>query len=320
MNHAATRPVSIALGLLFLASCNGSSSGVGPLPGPPIPPTFTRMFDNQNSPGNKTYIIAPPITAPLTPVGSFSVPGTSANGMAFNSNGVLAATDGSVGSISIFNPPYSSSTTPAVTIIGPASKLADPEGVAWDTSGNVWVADDSSTPGAVWKFTPPFTASEAPAASNTQTSSPEGLAINPASSLMFIGDNSSGQVLVVPAPYTGVPIATLTDPGGDAAALAVDQLGRLFVGDASNGKIYVFLPPFATGNLPAFTLVAGGNVVNLAFDPAQNLYAQLSSGAPGDGHVVVFNGPILGSTGAPSANLGCPSGSCGVWGGLAFGP
>lgn len=340
VKRVSLRIVPVVLGALFLASCNGSSSGssvLGNLPGPNPPPSFNRLFDVQCN-VTKIYIIPPPIAAPLTPTASFGT--TCDESLAFNaSNGMLAEVSGAFSphSLKLYNAPYSGSST-AFATIGPggSSTLVQPEGDAWDGSGNVWVADQGNA--SIDEFSPPFSASNAPSATNTNYttlsgSTPSGLAINPVAGLMFISDRRNGasatssrHVYVVPAPYTGVPTADLTvSTGADSNrpfALAVDLQGRLFVGYSAGtklGTIDVFVPPYATGNSPAFSLVASPGAVDgvfaLAFDPAQNLYAQL-----GPGQVVVFNGPVLGAAAGPSANLGCPSGACNIWGGIAFGP
>ncbi len=117
-------------------------------------------------------------------------------------------------------------------------------------------------------------------------------------------------------------MATIPLGNSTPAALAVDTRGRLFVGIENGdlkGRIKIYAPPFVTGQTAAYTLNAGDGVMSLAFDPAQNLYAQLFS----TGGVVAFNGPIAGSMAAPSVRLGCPRGvMCRKknWAGLAFGP
>jgi hypothetical protein len=129
-------------------------------------------------------------------------------------------------------------------------------------------------------------------------------------------------VFVVPAPYTGAAVATIDLGNSAPTALTVDQAGRLFVGFENGdlkGRIAIYLPPFFSGQTAAFIQNAGDGVMALAFDPAQNLYAQLAS----TGGVVVFKGPIARSMGASSASFDCPDGvTCRKknWAGLAFGP
>jgi hypothetical protein len=69
----------------------------------------------------------------------------------------------------------------------------------------------------------------------------------------------------------------------------------------------------------SYTLTVGSPVEYLAFDSAQNLYAQLYD----TGGVVMFDGPIVGSIATPSLIIGCPPGTMCTpknWAGLAFGP
>lgn len=331
MKRVSLRTLPLALSVLFLASCNGSSSGgpnIGNLPGPPVPTGFARAFIGDCTfPVGKVHLFAPPFSPTSTETGAFG-PSNCGNALSANpANGMLARTAGST--LYIYNPPYSSSTTPTVTMSGGATTLAAPFQPAWDASGNLWVADPGA--GSVKEFSPPFSATNAPAATNTNVgAAPVGLAINPSAGLMFVGDAGSPSppcnggpnfchIYVVPAPYTGVPTATFTFGTSIPEAIAVDQLGRLFVGFSAgsfSGLIKVYLPPYATGNTAAYTLTVGAPVEGLAFDASQNLYAQKS-----DSSTAVFSGPILGSIAAPSFTMPCPV-ACGSgqFGGITFGP
>jgi hypothetical protein len=326
------RALPVTLGLLFLTNCSASSTGTpfpANFPGPAVPSSFARMFDGQCF-SNKIFILAAPFSPAPTPVGAIAQP--CGNSLAFNlSNGALAAASSSIfgaGSISIYNPPYSSASAPTATLSFGGPALSDLRQIAWDGSGNIWVAD--AVANKVYQLQPPFTASSAPTAANTLATQPAGLAINPYAGLMFIGDLGGSKtcaatpchLYVVPAPYTGVATATFTYGTSSPACIAVDRLGRLFVGFDNGpfkGLIKVYLPPFVTDEEAAYTLTVGNPIESLAFDSGQNLYAQLFD----TGGVVVFNGPILGSIAVPSAVLGCPAGAiCGAknWAGLGFGP
>jgi hypothetical protein len=248
MNRAWIRATAVVLGLLTFMSCNAARGVPAVLPGPTIPPSFARMFLGQCF-SNAIFILAPPFSPSPVPVGSIS--GPCSNGVAFNlSNGALAVASGGVFgvlSIRIYNPPYSSASVPAVTIA--PGGLSHPRQLAWDGSGKFWVADDTAN--KVYEFQPPFSASSTPSATNTLATQPIGLAINPKSGLMFIGDGGGSKscattachVYVVRAPYTGAAVATFTLGNSVPAAMAVDQLGRLFVGFDTgdfNGLIKVY--------------------------------------------------------------------------------
>ncbi len=319
MKRSFIRAISVTLGLLLLLNCTVSAAGTQI--------SFTRMFVGQCF-SNKIFILVPPFLPSQVPADSIAQP--CSNSIAFNaSNGMLAVASGGVFgvlAISIYNPPFSSASVPTVTFS--PSGLAHPRQIAWDGLGNFWIADDLAN--KVYNFRAPFSVSSQPAAENTLATQPIGLAINPITGLMFIGDaggsrtcaTTSCHVYVVPAPYTGAAVATFMLGNSAPTAMAVDQLGRLFVGFDNGdfkGLVKIYLPPFVTGETVAYTLNAGDAVESLAFDSAQNLYAQLYH----TGGVVFFNGPIVKSTAAPTMVLGClPGTTCTVknWAGLAFGP
>ncbi len=295
--------------------------------GPAAPLSLGRMYVAQCF-SNRVFILAPPFSPRRLPVGAVAQACT--NALAFDpSNGMMAVASGAVFgklSISVYSPPFTSASVPAVTFAPP--KLQHPRQLAWDGAGNLWVSDDLSN--RVYEFRPPFSASSKPAAAITIAMQPIGLAVDSAIRLMFIGDAGGTRtcaaapcrIYVIPYPYTSAPMATIPLEKSVSTALAVDRRGRLFAGigyGKFKGSIRVYAPPFATGQKPAFTLDAGDGVMALAFDPAQNLYAQLFS----TGGVVRFNGPITRSLAAPSMRLGCPRAvTCRKknWAGLAFGP
>lgn len=229
-------------------------------------------------------------------------------------------------SISVYEPPFSSASIPAVTFAPPG--LRHPRQLAWDGDGNLWVSDDLAN--RVYEFRPPFSAKSKPASAIAAAMRPIGLAIDPANHLMFVADAGGSRtcaaapcrIYVIRSPYAGAPIATISLGKSAATALAVDRRGRLFAGigyGSFKGAIRIFVPPFRNAQKPAFSLNAGDAVMALAFDPAQNLYAQLFS----TGGVVSFTSPIAGPMKAPTVHLGCPSGApCRKknWAGLSFGP
>jgi hypothetical protein len=325
------RLTTLVLGSLFLLNGSVTPSSVSPSGssrGLRVPQSFTRMFDGQCF-SAKIFILAPPFYPSPAPVAAIAQ--SCGNAIAFDpADGAFVVTSGAVFgklSVNVYRPPYSSVSVPAVSFS--PSALSHPRQVAWDGSGNVWLSDDAAN--RVYEFRAPFSPSSVPAAENALATQPVGLAIDPEAGLMFVGDvggssacaKTSCRVDVVRAPYTGAPVVTLALGDSTPAALAVDEMGRLFVGfesGSSKGLIKVYVPPFATGESAAYTLDAGGPINSLAFDSNQNLYAQLHD----TGGVVVFDGPISGSASTPSASLGCPHGvaKCELknWAGLAFGP
>jgi hypothetical protein len=276
---------------------------------------------------NKIFILAPPFSR-RAPAGAISQPCT--NAIAFDpSSGMMAVASGAVFgklSISIYDPPFSSDSSAAASFTPPG--LRHPRQLAWDGAGNLWVSDDLAR--KVYEYRPPFSAASKPTAAIAAAMQPIGLAIDRVNRLMFVADAGGSRtcaaapcrIYVIRFPYTGDPVATIPLGKSSSTALAVDRRGRLFAGigyGKFKGAIRVFAPPFVSAQKPAFSLNAGNAVMALAFDPAQNLYAQLFT----TGGVVRFNGPIAGPMKAPTMRLGCPNAApCRNknWAGLAFGP
>lgn len=285
------------------------------------------MFDGQCF-SDKIFILAPPFTPAPPPVAAIAQP--CSNSIAIDGkNGDMAAPSGAVlGTLSvrIYHPPYSTASAPSVSFT--PAKLSHPRGSAWDEDDNLWVADDAA--GRVFEFRPPFSAKTVAAAENGVATQPAGLTVDRVSRQMFVTDLGGNykcevtacHVFVIPAPYTGGAIATLTFAHQQPFAVAVDSAGRLFVGidtSETTATINVYKPPFVSGEEPAFALDPGGPVRTLAFDPHGNLFSQRLA----TGGVIEFAAPIDGPRSAPDASLGCPAGVTCVprnWAGLAFGP
>lgn len=293
---------------------------------PAVPQSFTRMYVAQCF-SNKIFILTPPFKPSQSATAAIAQP--CSNSIAFDaSTGKLAVASGAVFgklSISIYNPPFSSASAPAIAFMPPG--LRHPRQIAWDDLGDLWITDDLAA--KVYEFRAPFSGSSKAIAENTHATQPVGLAFDIVNRIMFIADAGGARscaatlcyVDVVPAPYTGAPVARIALGKNAPTALAVDQRSRLYVGfehGALKGQIGVYLPPFFAGQTAAFTLHAGDAPMSLAFDSAQNLYAQLYS----TGGVVRFDGPVT-APARPTTKFGCPMSARCVrknWAGLAFGP
>jgi sugar lactone lactonase YvrE len=174
-----------------------------------------------------------------------------------------------------------------------------PAGIAFDTAGNLFVADTGT--GTIFKFTP--TGSQSTFASGL--TSPYGLAFD-GSGTLFVADGSSGAILRFTP--SGVK-STFASGLGQAVGLAFDTLGHLFVTDVNTGTIFrfnasgirstfasglsdpaglafdrtgnLFVADNMSGTIFKFTPAGGkttfaaalGNVHGLAFDSSGNLFA-----------------------------------------------
>ena len=114
--------------------------------------------------------------------------------------------------------------------VGP-NTISDAIGVAFDSSGNLWVADSSNN--RVLEFVPPFT-----------TNMTASLVLGQAD----FTQNSVNQGSVFPTS------ATLSFP----TQVAFDSSGRLFVTDFTNNRTLVFAQPFSSG-MNASLVIGQGN-------------------------------------------------------------
>jgi streptogramin lyase len=147
--------------------------------------------------------------------------------------------------------PLTASSAPTVTI--PVSTTGASEGIAFDSSGDLFVSSWGAD--RVSEFTPPLTSSSTPAATITNgISGPEGLAFDRHGNL-WICDTSTSKIVEYSPPFTGGPaltmgVGTLVAP----QSAAFDAKGDLFIADPVNGSVYEYTPPFSSGSLPAVTL------------------------------------------------------------------
>ena len=162
--------------------------------------------------------------------------------------------------------------------------LRSPEGLAFDTSGNLWVADGLNS--RVLMFKPPFVTGMAAsrvigqtdfnsggfATTQTGLNAPYGLALDSVGNL-WVSEYDNNRVLMFKPPFTNGMAATLvlghksfnwggavTNPANatgfsNPIGLSFDTSGYLWVADESNHRVLMFKPPFTTGM--AASLVIG---------------------------------------------------------------
>ena len=160
-----------------------------------------------------------------------------------------------------FTAPPASALPPlpySLSILGDASPLVQPRGVAVDTSGNVYIGD--STGRRLYKVTPggvrTIIAGTGVAGSliaGTATSSPirnaDGIAVDSAGNVYFADNGNSGVAKVTP----GGVLSIVAGGGaiGSPSDVAVDSTGNLYIADYENCVIHKL--PVAG----ALTVVAG---------------------------------------------------------------
>ena len=172
---------------------------------------------------------------------------------------------------------------PDFTTITPGSgnnKLDTPHGIAFDTSGNLWVADTQNS--RVLEFVSPATgvvattvigqsnfANTTPLFGNSRLAYPHGITFDSSGNL-WVADHSHHRILKFPAPLTTGMAATVvigqtdfkttTSGSGNNKFrfphdVAIDSAGNLWVADKEQNRILKFTAPITTGM--AATVVIG---------------------------------------------------------------
>jgi sugar lactone lactonase YvrE len=174
------------------------------------------------------------------------------------------------------------------------SGLDFPQGVAFDGSGNLWVAEFFNN--RVVEFVPPFSngmsaslvlgqadfLSQTAATSQSGMHGPVALAFNKSGNL-WVADFDNNRALEFVPPFSNGMSATLvlgqpnftsatahtTQTGfGAPDGIAFDASGNLFIAEDDNDRVVEFIPPFSNGM--AATLVLGQpNFTTAGFVPTQ---------------------------------------------------
>jgi sugar lactone lactonase YvrE len=210
----------------------------------------------------------------------------------------------------------------------PPTGLTAPSAVAFDSSGNLWVADWGNS--RVLEFKAPFTTGEAAslvighpdftssgsATTSTGLTAPSAVAFDPSGNL-WVADWGNNRILEFKAPFTTGEAASLvigqtdfTRSGGRTtsaglaypSAVAFDSSGNLWVADSGNNRILEFEAPFTAGeaasllmgqpdltsNASATTSTGLNNPTGLAFDSSGNLWVADS----GNNRMLEFKAPF----------------------------
>jgi sugar lactone lactonase YvrE len=254
-------------------------------------------------------------------------------GIALDSTGKIYVADdgpGASGPGSVFVYPAGSkaNAAPTASISGTNTGLSYPQGVALDSSSNIYVADEGAV--SVFVYSAGSNGNVAPtttiSGSNTELDTPEGIVVD--SSLnIYVADDGDGScdgtesVYVYPVGSNGNAGPSATISGGNTGlcypyGIALDSSGNIYVADEGAASVFVY-PPLVSlpsqPNYPNVTPIAtiSGNQTGLsgpygiALDSNRNIYvADLSANS-------VFTYPALGSsTGllneAPTATISGP--------------
>jgi len=282
------RPCGIAIspvdGRVFISDTNPSGSGNTVVSYPSISSMgVTAMPDivigkpGNNTPGNSSDITKDP------------------EALAFDQEGSLYVADTTGHRVMIFYPPFTTGMAASV-VLGQdkfswgslsanrggaltAGGMNNPRGLALDSKGNLWVADDDNK--RALRFTrgaQGFTSGQLP-------------------SLIIGNTTSAGGVTAVSY--------NLAAP----KALVVDSADRLYVSDYYSASIVRFLPPYTQG-VPIYN--SGGNPIDMAVTPYGDLYVTVHNAPGGGGKLMRFPdvgtaNPLVLQAAMPSANAKSPA-------------
>jgi hypothetical protein len=139
--------------------------------------------------------------------------------------------------------------SPAVTIPG----LDAPDGLAFDSQGNLWVAQASN----VVEFTPPFTPKSTPTVTIANgLKSPSGIAFDQNGS-MYVADSGKNAILVYPAGSTTPSVSVSNGVSGPTDAVVYSN--GLFVTNATSNTVAEFDLPLTDTSAPIATDSTGTN-------------------------------------------------------------
>ena len=141
------------------------------------------------------------------------------NGIALDTLGRIYVANGTdlsglgLGSVTVYAANATNNASPTVTISGAATELSEPQGLALDTSGNIYVSNRGGNSVTAYSAGATGNASPAKTISGTATglSTPNGIALD-AQGNLYVTNEGAGSVTVYPASATGnaAPTATIS--------------------------------------------------------------------------------------------------------------
>jgi sugar lactone lactonase YvrE len=261
--------------------------------------------------------------------------------VAFDSKGDLWVVDNSNNRVLEYKPPFSTGEAASLVIgqtsltgtgdASPAGGLFGPTGIAFDSSGNLWVTDQGNN--RVLEFKSPFSNGELASLVigqptfggyiGTTTSggfnAPSYLAFDPSGNL-WVTDQGNNRVLEFTAPFsigqkasvvigqanfTGFAPSSTAKGLFEPLGIGFDSKGDLWVVDSANHRVLEYSAPFSIGDTAASMVIGqsgfttgssstGLNAYAIAFDSGGNLW--VSDGISG---VAEYTAPLsTGETGS----------------------
>jgi sugar lactone lactonase YvrE len=237
--------------------------------------------------------VAPDGTVYLTDIQS----STSGRVLRITPSGAVGGTSGGAASLT------STVVTLAPTVGGSPVTLKNPNAVAVDATGALYIADIAGN--QVLKLANPETSSVATAVTYSGTETPSALAVDAANNL-YIADSTQHAIYEVTG---GTATKLAISPANlNPVGLTVDASGNVYFVDALNNEIYKYTASSASTAVflskPSvstfrFSAATAGLPIGMGFDPAGFLYVldtaadnlwQINAGTPGTNYLVPFSG------------------------------
>jgi len=270
--------------------------------------------------------------APTTTISTTMTTGLSyPQGIALDSSGNIYVTEcpacytvsHGIPSVYVYPAGSNANTAPSATISGSATGLESPEGIALDSSANIYVADsgDGGCDGfaSVYVYPAGSNANAAPSTIinglRTSLCKPIGITLD-SSRNIYVADAgfanvSAPSVYIYAAGSTGntAPIATISGPSTGLvgpSGIAGDFSGNIYVTDSSAAKVFVYPPLGILPSQPNYPNVAPRATIS---GPSTGLSAPIGTVVDSSGDIYVADShaasvfaypPLASSTGLPN--------------------
>lgn len=283
-DDAAGNPHRVALSAVL------HGSPVAPPP-PPPPAALTSAILVTNTPCNNVTSYAIGMSGDAVP--TFPQPLLcNPTGIAVDTSKKIYVTNSGIDgnpsySVAIYAAGSTGEVAPTSVIVGAATGLDVPQGIALDSANNIYVVNDGSDNGdsdSITIYPAGSSGNMAPttiSGSKTGLSLPSGVAIDNVGKNIYVANAGTNTVTVYPESASGdaAPSATiqgfttgLTDP----LSVAVDSTSKIYVLNGGNDSVTVY-PAGSNGDIAPNATISGGNTLlsastAIALDGANNIY------------------------------------------------
>jgi sugar lactone lactonase YvrE len=214
--------------------------------------TATQLFVTNHGTAKTISVFALPLTSASTPSFTIATP-TKALDAKFDASGNLWVTSNSSANCCVyeFSPPFSSSSTASTTLSQPSSG-GYPWGLAFDSSGDLYVSGESTND----RYTPPLSPSSTPTTFGTDYGS-YGISVDSNNRVFVANGTADGEIDVFNANpgASATPAFSLTVSAGYYIGFpAFDSAGNFYVPVPHDNKVYVYAPPISSTSVPAYSI------------------------------------------------------------------